>query len=109
MKSVLAVLALFGSVQAFGSPLEAVDCKREMLAEALAKHAKTSTLKALLSSSFEVTNFDNLDADSGYGNFDYVVTIVATSGIDQTTMTASYAAKVTNLKKCSVATKMLTD
>jgi hypothetical protein len=107
MKSAFAILAFIASTQSFAAPVEAVDCKREMIGAALAKEAKNATLDGLLSNTYEVTDFGYLDKKSDYGDYDYVVTVVSTSRVDQTSVTTTYGAKVISVKRCLVKTKLL--
>ncbi len=109
MRTLISCLIAIVSANVFAAPLEAVDCKREIIASALSERTKNSTLEFLLSSTYEVTDFNYLDTNSGYGNYEYVVTTLSTSRVDGTTVTTSYGANVIDIKSCAVQVKMLAD
>jgi len=106
MKFTLMALALLTSVNASAAALEVVDCKRELIAGALATRVQDSTLEGLLSSTYEVTNFETA---TDLGSYPYVVTIEDKSHVDGTTVTLSYAVKVVSSKNCAVKAKLLAD
>jgi hypothetical protein len=105
MKLLFVVLALGFSFKASAAPLEAVDCKREMLASALANRVQNSSLKALLSSNYEITDFDYRDIAQDT----YLVTLADTSRVDGSVTTVNYETKVISLKTCKVAVKLIAE
>lgn len=88
------------------APLEAIDCKREMMAAALSKQAQTSTLEALISSTFEVTDFRQSELITRYP---YIATIVTTSRVDGTTVTVDYGVRIVDVKSCKIDVMTLAD
>ena len=105
MKLALLALASLVSLKVSAAPLEAVDCKREMLAAALASRVQSSTLEALLSSNFEIADFDYRDISKDT----YLVTVSDTSRVDGSVTTINYEAKVLSLKGCKVTAKMIAE
>jgi hypothetical protein len=80
-----------------GPPSDEVDCKREMLAAALAAHQQEATLETLSSSTFGVIDFQS----SPSGDDSYVVT-VRTAGPGGAA-TDTYRVKATRRCKILVA------
>ncbi|MBN8541584.1 MAG: hypothetical protein J0L82_14415 [Deltaproteobacteria bacterium] len=105
MKSVLAlgILLIGGQAVAAPSPsLEAVECKREMMATALAKYVERSSLWDLGSSNYSVSDFYEAPASSGSTDIEYLVTVEISNRVTGYVGHSSYQAKVLDFAKCIV-------